>query len=437
MIDYSFNLNLDKVYHHKTREYFKDVLSSANIGNNRGAIVLLYSIVICDLLYKLTELKDLFGDQKAIQILDEIEDKQNKDPNSPRWEKFLIEEVYDKTQLLDFPEYTNIKNLQQLRHICAHPIFVNDNILYQPNLETTRAHIRNIYEGLLTKASVRSKEIFDELLKDLEMKRDSFFIEKDLETYLEGKYFRYIRPQLKQKFFKNLWKFVFRLDDVKANINREINYRCLCILFKRNRKLLDKCFENESNYFNEINESLAIDFLINFLSVNPYLYKYITEEKKIVIKNQIQDRIDLQLIFGTLEENITSVIENSRVLYENNIREDQAKLNFHDNLGNLLQLAIEKGHTRLSIKKAIEFYVKSWSYFEADISFELLIYPLLDFFSKDEYKSLLDGIEANSQTYHRRGAKEDHLKVMNKILLKYEDVKLEDYPKFSKSIIQR
>ena len=43
----------DDIYFSKTREYFKEVLSSYANGNYRSAIVMLYSIAICDILYKL------------------------------------------------------------------------------------------------------------------------------------------------------------------------------------------------------------------------------------------------------------------------------------------------------------------------------------------------------------------------------------------------
>ena len=41
----------DDIYFSKTREYFKEVLSSYANGNYRSAIVMLYSIAICDILY--------------------------------------------------------------------------------------------------------------------------------------------------------------------------------------------------------------------------------------------------------------------------------------------------------------------------------------------------------------------------------------------------
>lgn len=60
----------------RTAEYFGEVLSCYYSGNLRSAIVMLYSTVICDLVYKLDELKNVYGDNGATQILQELEERQ-------------------------------------------------------------------------------------------------------------------------------------------------------------------------------------------------------------------------------------------------------------------------------------------------------------------------------------------------------------------------
>ena len=42
-------LEIDNIYSSKTREYFREVLSSYSNGNYRSAVVMLYSVCICDL----------------------------------------------------------------------------------------------------------------------------------------------------------------------------------------------------------------------------------------------------------------------------------------------------------------------------------------------------------------------------------------------------
>lgn len=56
MISSWFNEN--NIYSSKTRNYFKEVISSYNNENFRSAIVMLYSTVISDLIIKLQDLRD-------------------------------------------------------------------------------------------------------------------------------------------------------------------------------------------------------------------------------------------------------------------------------------------------------------------------------------------------------------------------------------------
>jgi len=80
------------IYNSDTKQNFKEVLSSYNNSNYRSAIVMLYSVAITDILYKLTELKDVYSDTRAIQILKILNDKRSINPNSADWELELIKQ---------------------------------------------------------------------------------------------------------------------------------------------------------------------------------------------------------------------------------------------------------------------------------------------------------------------------------------------------------
>ena len=65
----------------KTKEYFKEVISSYSNENYRSAIVMLYSVAICDILFKLEELKDMYNDEVAKEILQNIENSKSSSDN--------------------------------------------------------------------------------------------------------------------------------------------------------------------------------------------------------------------------------------------------------------------------------------------------------------------------------------------------------------------
>ena len=54
---------VEQIQNNKTKEYFKEVLSSYYSGNYRSAIVMLYTCLICDLVYKLQEMSEYYNDK--------------------------------------------------------------------------------------------------------------------------------------------------------------------------------------------------------------------------------------------------------------------------------------------------------------------------------------------------------------------------------------
>lgn len=184
--NFSLELETEKIYISKTKIYFKEVLSSYNNHNFRASIVTLYSVVIIDLLYKLEYLQDLYSDDTAKRILDEIKNIQKTNPTSPEWESILIKKIKEQTNLLEIIEFENLERLQKVRHLCAHPIYDRDFQLYIPNKETVRAFIRNTLEGILIKPPLFSKRIFEELIEDLATNKDFLLLNKNLVHHQNG-----------------------------------------------------------------------------------------------------------------------------------------------------------------------------------------------------------------------------------------------------------
>ena len=120
-------VDVDKIYFPRTREYFEEVLTSYSIRNYRSAVVMLYSVAICDLLYKLQELKDMYNDTVATQILSDVEkERKKKDGSHSKWEWSLVDQIYQETKLLDDSSHINLNNLYSYRNLSAHPA-MNEN----------------------------------------------------------------------------------------------------------------------------------------------------------------------------------------------------------------------------------------------------------------------------------------------------------------------
>ena len=155
--EYSIEQRATQIFDARTKEYFSEVLSCYSAGNYRSSVVMLWSVAVCDLLFKLQNLVDLYGDTKAKDILTEIGKLQQENERSPIGETRLVESVAEQTQLIDIAERENLLHLQRQRHLAAHPV-VNANFqLHRPNRETARALIRNTLDGVLTIAQADLK----------------------------------------------------------------------------------------------------------------------------------------------------------------------------------------------------------------------------------------------------------------------------------------
>lgn len=65
---FSIDHNSDLIKDDRTRSYFEEVKSSFTIvGNYRSAVVMLWSVVVCDLVFKLQRLAEIHGDTISSQ----------------------------------------------------------------------------------------------------------------------------------------------------------------------------------------------------------------------------------------------------------------------------------------------------------------------------------------------------------------------------------
>ena len=131
----------EKIYFQNISCYFSEVISNYSNGRYRSAVVILYSVVICDLLLKLNELVDVYNDKKAKILLDKVDEIRNSKENSKsKWEIDLVEQIYKETRLLDIVTYQNILHLRDHRNLSAHPALNENYELFEPSKEITICH---------------------------------------------------------------------------------------------------------------------------------------------------------------------------------------------------------------------------------------------------------------------------------------------------------
>ena len=150
--------DINKIYDSRTKEYLQEVLACYEIGSYRSAIVLLNAVCLCDIFYKLQELRDIYSDNIAGDCLKKIEAQIAKDKTSPGWEKTLVESVFNNMSLLDSAGYTLMQHLHDYRNLTAHPVMDVSSSLYQPSRELVESCLVEAYNSILTKPSFFCKE---------------------------------------------------------------------------------------------------------------------------------------------------------------------------------------------------------------------------------------------------------------------------------------
>jgi len=437
MRDFSIDNSVDKIFSAKTREYFEEVIKSYYNDSYRSVVVMLYSIAIADLIYKLQDLKEIYSDAKATGILNEINTLQTNNPNSPDWESKLIELVKERTNLLEPADYLNLITLQKHRHLCAHPVLTQNYDLYKPNKETARAHIRNCLEGILTKPPILSRAVFDDFINDLATIKGIIFNDNDLKNHITSKYLNRLNFNAEKQIFKSLWKITFKVDNPICDENRLINHKALRVFIERNYTGYLDLIKSEIDYYSDFNEKYLLN-VIGLLNSYPEFYIALNESAKILIKSKIERDLDLAtyawFLTGDIRRHITETLNTRSKIYATENKYDNILITTQSIL-ELYGTAIQSGYTNEANLFLIKMYGYSLNYDNADTRYENLIKPFLDTFSKEELKVLIENINDNSQIYDRRNSYSTNLHIKEFVDKAYDySFDYDKYSNFKRSI---
>lgn len=433
MLEFSLNSFAEKIHYGKTKDYFQEVLSSYQNGNYRSAVVMLWSVAVCDIVYKLQYLVDLYDDKSAKSILIKLAKLQEEDPKSSAWEIQLIEDTYNKTSLLDSSEYENLRYLQKQRHLSAHPILNADKKLHKPNKDTVRSLIRNTLEGLLIKPPFYTKKITDEFLVNIAEAAPFLDTDVKVKRYVESRYLDRIKPEVELYIYKTLWKFVFNLNNENCSKNRDINFQVLEVITNRHREdIIKKISGNKDYYSNILPESIILNYLTFYLSKNSNFYELLNEDVKIKIQHHVQNN-HIGRIYGWF-------LHNSLKDYYNNILsliDENPHSSFTErHVKFLLKISDTVEWENLVCCIFSAYYCVSPDYDKADSRFQQAISPNIDLFDKEALLFLIKRIESNDQVYRRDKAIVDHKQIQQKLVQLYgEEFDLKPYPHFKGNVI--
>lgn len=389
----------EKIYFQNIKCYFSEVISNYSDGRYRSAVVILYSIVICDLLLKLNELVDVYNDNEAKKLLDNInEARYSKENSKSKWELDLVEQIYKETNLLDLATYKNLIHLRDHRNLSAHPALNENYELFEPSKEITVCHIKNMLEGVLIKPPIFITNVFNMLVNDLAEKKDIYEKDKDkFHDYVSRKYFSRMTNDMKKKIFRSLWKLCFTLpNDDKCTVNIKLNMWTMDFLYD---EIPDICnyIKSDTMFARLSTDDTCCLRLSVFLAKNPKAYLFLSDETKSVINSFVEKNAASKQISWFINCDYKDHIKKlmSEVYYSNI---DNSIFNFMKNTyENIGELAI-------FVDYCIDHFLKSRNFFQADNRYDNVIHSLLSNMTRDQYITLISGINTNDQIYRRNAA---------------------------------
>lgn len=412
----------EQIYFPRTKEYFEEVERSFYNENYRSAIVMLYSVVIADLLFKVEELKDYYSDSIAEGILEDINRMRENNPKNSEWENKLIENIKDKTNIIEPYVLTNIEDLKNVRNFSAHPSLNQNNELIRPSREKTLGLIKEMLIGIFIRPPLFIKKITNNLLEDISSKKEDFLEDSEkFKKYIEKKYFERIPENMIISIFKDFWKLTFKLDNEDCNDNRKINLELLILIMQEKKLKIIEDMQKESDKYNNIsdNESIAV-YLVEFMYYFPEVFNYLKEENKIAIGVIIKKNNDYKSIAYFTSKNIEEHINS---LHSYNFKNKHTR--------ELLEKkAKEEGLEYLLFDKYIETFGNSICYDAADSNFDILIRPNLNRMQQNQIERILENINKNNQLYNRGKAKFDNNQIIEKANVDWNKIDLKKYSNF-------
>ncbi|MTJ02660.1 hypothetical protein [Idiomarina piscisalsi] len=432
MQEFSLERISEQIHYGKTKEYFQEVLSSYTNGNYRSSVVMLWSVAICDIVYKLQSLIDLYDDSAAQEILQEVTVMQDDDYKSSAWEIKLLDDVHDKTFLLDSSEYENLRYLQKQRHLSAHPVLNSERELHSPNKETVRSLLRNTLEELLVKPPFYTQRIMKELLEDLSESSNVLNSRRKVKQYIESRYLSRTKPSVEINIFRSLWKLVFKLDNEDCEKNRMINLYALEVLSDRNSAAIPSEVEGDNDYYSNISSTgNPLSYLVFYLSKNPQIYPLLSADARLKVDYCI-DTDDVGKTMGWFKKEDLDTHGND---VEEWIRSGEHPTFTTSQFDALLEIADTEEWQERFCRIVTAYYSVSYSFDQADTRFQLSIPKYINLFDRDSLVHLVEQIEANGQCYGRGRAREDYEVIKSRIDEVFgDDFDYENVPSFWRQV---
>lgn len=186
----------------KTKTLVAEVVKTYEVGALRSATVSLWIAVVADLTQKMRHLGES-GNGRARQKVKELDTamETNNVKASQDYERTLLKVVTEELEILGIREQKELARLQDDRHLCAHPAYVEESDLFVPDAEMVRAHLVAACRSVFSQRPIAGKRLRDKLGD--EIKGDAW---PGTDEYFLDRFFRNAQGSVQDNILKLLFK---------------------------------------------------------------------------------------------------------------------------------------------------------------------------------------------------------------------------------------
>lgn len=375
------------------RSYILEAIDAYRGGAYRSSIVSTWIAVTFDIISKIRELSNQ-GDPMAQAFINSLDQaiavKQVKQLQNI--EEDLLKKAKDDFEFLSDQEFVDFVRLKEDRNLCAHPAFVTEEMLFEPEPERVRMHMVHVVKHLLQHQPVQGKNAIERIIKDI--KTNTFPLTLDSACiFLNSRYLDRAKKSLIENLIILLLKAVLR-GDISAlplTHSRQI-ILTLQAVSKRHPDIYE---ERMMAKLSTIVVSLDDDCLSNIfglLVADPRCWYWLDESTKIRLKLAVENSFRRGSIRRTIFEVIA--IDDLRPTILQGFKKLPPKV----------QINIIKFTPRPEFAdQAISLYSEADSYRGAEILGESLILRMASCFSSTDVQKILKVVEGNKQIYDASG----------------------------------
>lgn len=214
---------LTKVRNAQSRIYFLDAVKAYKAGALRASLTAAWVALAYDLIAKYRELSAM-GDAAATTFLQSWDNATaiNDIRQLLQLEGRIIEDAADNTQAISQIARRQLERLREDRHLCAHPAFSAEALLFEPTPELVRMHLVNAVDLVLAQEPLQGRAIFE--VFDVDVQSPGFPNDHArILDYVEQRYLARVRSQNIRNFGTVLAKSLLKgipphLDGVRGKI---------------------------------------------------------------------------------------------------------------------------------------------------------------------------------------------------------------------------